>query len=89
MTSLKAPTSHYYRTRRQAAEAPLGIISWPISWDLFTVEEFQVILELQTSFTTSIIPCKYAGSFRLDVEKKLFLCRDCWRIGINYCNFKA
>ena len=48
MTSLKAPTSHYYRTRRQAAEAPLGIISWSISWDLFSVEEFQAILELQT-----------------------------------------
>ena len=76
MTSLKAPTSHYC-TRRQAAEAPLGIISWPISWDLFRVEEFQAILELQTLFTHSIIPSKYAGSIRFDVkrlEKKLFLC---------------
>ena len=77
MTSLKAPTSHYYRTRRQAAEAPLGIISWPISWDLFSVEEFQAILELQTLFTTSIIPSEYAGSIKFDVkllEKRLFLC---------------
>ena len=68
MTSLKAPTSHYYRTRRQAAEAPLGIISWPFFLDLFSVEEFQAILELQTSFTTSIIPSKYAGSIRFDVN---------------------
>ena len=45
MTSLKAQTSHYYRTRRQAAEAPLGIISWPISRDLFSVEEFKAIFE--------------------------------------------
>ena len=77
MTSLKAPTSHYYRTRRQAAEAPLGILSCPISWDLFSVEEFQAIFELQTSFATSIIPSKYAGSIKFDVkqlEKKLFLC---------------
>ena len=42
--------------RRQAAEASLGIISWQISWDLFSIEEFQAILELQTLFTTSIIP---------------------------------
>ena len=77
MTSLKAATSHYYRTRRQAAEAPLGIILWPISWDMFSVEEFQAILELQTLFTTSIIPSKYAGSIEFDVkrlEKKSFLC---------------
>ena len=60
--------SHEMSGRR----SPLGIISWPISWDLFTIEEFQVILELQTLFTTSIIPSKYAGSIRLDVEKKLF-----------------
>ena len=80
MTSIKAPLSHYYRTRRQATETPLGIISWPISGDLFSVEEFQAILELQTLFTTSIIPSKYAGSIRFDVkrlEKKLFLCSDC------------
>ena len=77
MTSLNAPTSHYYRTGRQAAEAPLGIISWPISRDLFSVEEFQAILDLQTSFTTSIIPSEYVGSIKFDVkrlEKKLFLC---------------
>ena len=55
----------------------LGIISWPISCDLFNVEEFQAILELQTLFTTSIIPSKYAGSIKFYVkrlEKKLFLC---------------
>ena len=31
-------------------------------------------------------PSKHAGSIKFDVkrlEKKLFLCRDCWRIGIN------
>ena len=45
-----------------------------------------MILELQTVFTTSIIPSKHAGSIEFDVkrlEKKLFLCRDCLRIGIN------
>ena len=66
--------------------ATSGILSCPISWDLFSVEKFQAILELQTVFTTSIIPSKHAGSIRFDVkrlEKKLFLCRDCWRIGIN------
>ena len=86
MASLKAPTSHYYCTRRQAAKAPLGILSCPISWDLFNVEKFQAILELQTAFTTSIIPSKHAGSIKFDVkrlEKKLFLCCDCWRVGIN------
>ena len=90
MTSLKAPTSHYYRTRRQAAEAHLGIISWPISWDLFSVKEFQAILELQTLFPTSIMASKYTGSIKFDVkriEKKLFLCviADV----LEYCTFKA
>ena len=45
-----------------------------------------MILELQTVFTTSIIPSKHAGSIKFDVKrlgKKLFLCRDCWRIGKN------
>ena len=86
MTSLKAPTSHYYCTRRQATKAPLSILSCPISWDLFSVEKLQAILELQTVFTTSIIPSKHAGSIKFDVkrlEKKLFLCHDCWRIGLN------
>ena len=69
MTSLKAPTSHYYCMRRQAAKAPLGILSCPISRDLFSVEKFQAILELQTVFTTSIIPSKHAGSIRFDVER--------------------
>ena len=72
--------------RRQATKAPLGILSCPISWDLFSVEKFQAILELQTLLTTSIVPSKHAGSIKFDVkrlEKKLFLCRDCWRIGIN------
>ena len=44
---------------------------------MFSVEEFQAILELQTLFTTSIIPSKYAGSIEFDVkrlEKKSFLC---------------
>ena len=44
---------------------------------MFSVEEFQAILELQTSFATSIIPNKYAGSIEFDVkrlEKKSFLC---------------
>ena len=53
---------------------------------MFTVEKFQAVLELQTVFTTGIIPSKHAGSIKFDVkrlEKKLFLCRDCWRIGIN------
>ena len=43
-------------------------------------------LELQTLFTTSIIPSKHAGSIKFDVKrlgKKLFLCRYCWRVGIN------
>ena len=55
--------------------APLGIVSCPISWGLFSVEKFQAILELQTMFTTSIIPSKHAGSIKFDVkrvEKKLF-----------------
>ena len=37
-------------------------------------------------FTTSIIPSKHAGSIKFYVkrlEKKLFLYRDCLRIGIN------
>ena len=54
---------------------------------MFSVEKFQAILELQTAFTTSIIPRKHAGSIEFDVkrlEKKLFLCRDCRRIGINF-----
>ena len=62
------------------------ILSCPIFWDLFTVEKFQAILELQTTFTTSIILSKHAGSIKFDVkrlEKKPFLCRDCWCIGIN------
>ena len=45
-----------------------------------------MILELQTVLTTGIIPSKHAGRIKFDVkrlEKKLFLCRDCWRIGIN------
>ena len=53
----------------------LGILSCPISWDLFSVEKFQAILELQTTFTTIIIPSKDAGSIKFDVkrlEKKLF-----------------
>ena len=86
MTSLKAPTSHYYCTRRQAAKAPLDILSCPISWALFSVEKFQAILELQTAIPTSIIPSKHAGSIKFDVkrlENKLFLCCDYWRIGIN------
>ena len=44
------------------------------------IEKFQAILELQTLFTTSIIPSKHAGSIKFDVkrlEKKLFLCHDC------------
>ena len=85
MTSLKAPTSHYYCTRRQAAEALLGILSCPISWDLFSEEKFQAILQLQTSFITSIIPSKHAGSIKFGIkrlEKKLFLFCDCQRIGI-------
>ena len=72
--------------RRQAAEAPLGILSCPISWDLFSKEKFQAIFQLQTLFTTSFIPSKHTGSINFDVkrlEKKLFHCRDCWRIGIN------
>ena len=80
MMSLKAPTSHYYCTRRQAAETPLGILFYPISSDLFSLEKFQAILRLQTVFTTSIIPGKHAGRIKFDVkrlEKKLFLCRDC------------
>ena len=59
---------------------PLGILSCPISGDLFSKEKFQVIFQLQTLFTTSIIPSKHAGSIKFDVkrlEKKLFLCRDC------------
>ena len=59
---------------------PLGILSCPISRDLFSGEKFQAILELQTMFTTSIISSKHAGSIKFDVkrlEKKLFLCRDC------------
>ena len=55
-------------------------------WDLFSVEKFQAILELQTTFATSIKPSKHSGSIKFDVkrqEKKLFLCRDCWSIGIN------
>ena len=54
--------------------------------EICSEEKFQAILELQTVFTTSIIPSKHAGSIKFDVkrlEKKLFLCRDCWRIGIN------
>ena len=79
MTTLKAPTSHYYCTRRQAAKAPppRGILTCPISWDQFSVEKFKA---------TSIIPSKYAGSIKFDVkrlQKTLFPCRDCWRIGIN------
>ena len=33
-----------------------------------------------------MIPSKHSGSIKFDVkrlDKKLFLCRDCWRIGIN------
>ena len=58
---------------------PLGILSCPISWDLFSIEKFQDIFQLQTSFTTSIIPSKHTGSIKFDVkwlEKKLFYCRD-------------
>ena len=76
MTSLKAPTSHTYCTRRQAAKAPLGILSCPISLELLSAETFQAILE----FATSIIPSKHAGSIKFDVkrlQKKLFLCRNC------------
>ena len=65
---------------------PLGMLSCQISWDLFSVEKFQAILELQTAFTTSIIPSKYVGSIKFDVkriEKKLFSFRVCRRIGIN------
>ena len=43
-------------------------------------------MELQTAFPTSSIPSKHAGSIKFDVkrlQKTLFLCRDCWRIGIN------
>ena len=70
----------------QSPPPPLGILSCPIPWDLYSVEKFQAILELQSAFTTSIIPSKHAGSVKFDVkrlEKKLFLRRDCWRIGIN------
>ena len=31
---------------------PLGILSCPISWELFSVEKFQAILELQTLYHT-------------------------------------
>ena len=49
-------------------------------------EKFQAIFQLQTLFPTSIIPSKHAGSIKFDVkqlEKKLFLLRDCWRTGTN------
>ena len=62
------------------------LLSCPISWDKFSVEKFQAVLELQTVFATSVIPSKHAGSIKIDVkrlEKKLFFCRNCWRIGIN------
>ena len=94
MTSLKAPTSHYYCTRRhfiiardvRPPKPPLGILSRPISWDLLSEEKFQAILQLQALFTTSIIPSKHAGSIKFGVkrlEKKLFLFPDCGHIGIN------
>ena len=44
----------------------LGILSCPISCDRFSVEKLQAILELQTAFTTSIIPSKHAGSLKFD-----------------------
>ena len=80
MTSLKAPTSHYYCTRRQAAKAALRHSFLSDFLDLFSVEKFQAILELQTAFPTSIKLSKHAGSLKFDVkrlEKNLFLCRDC------------
>ena len=63
-----------------------ALVLCPISSDLFSVEKFQAILELQTFFPTNNIPSKHAGSIKFGVkrlEKKLFLCRDCSRIGIN------
>ena len=72
--------SHNYRTRHQATDAPLGIISWPISRDLFSVEEFQVILELQTSFTTSIIRSEYAGLYLHQI-----LCKTTRKEAVSLC----
>ena len=77
MTSIKAPTSHYYRMRRQADEAPLGIISWPISWDLFSEDEFQAILELKLCLQPVSYPINTLENIKFDVkrpEKNLFLC---------------
>ena len=62
---------------RQSPPPPRGILTCPISWDQFSVEKFKA---------TSIIPSKHAGSIKFDVkrlQKTLFPCRDCWRIGIN------
>ena len=62
-SSRRSPIRHYFLA--------------DFSRDIFSVEEFQAILELQTWFTTSIIPSKYAGSIEFDLkrlEKKSFLC---------------
>ena len=88
MTSLKPSTYSILNARDvRPPKSHVDILSKRNSWDPFIEMKFQTIFQLQTTFTTIIIPSKHAGSIKFDakrLEKKLHFCLNAWHTGINW-----